>query len=651
MSSLNQNPEKRPLVSVVVPVYNGEPYIASALESVFAQSLTDWELIVVDDCSGDNTWQTIQGFASDERVRCFRNTRNLGQFPTHNLGAEPARGRYLKFLHADDLLYPHCLEIMAAQMEAYPEAGMGISSENGPWHSPNPLLPIQLWSNYLLRKSSLLSKGPIRSIFRTGVFKAAGGYDERFDSSDVVMNLKVAMRYPVLVLPEGLTWWRSHARQVSVRMRENDIGQREKSVWLPELIRDPACPLNEVQKQTAEALADHEFRLFCRHYLARGRIVRAWKNWKSADQSLSRLFRSGSKPPASSLALDPDGGNAGIGPRVTSGKAAFSGAEVQPESAPLVSVIIGPAENARLTATSAESLRGQQCDNWELIVIQSKSDPAVSEKPGLDLGGRPVRFLDSDAFADKWEAYEKSAKLATGKYLKFLEPGDILYPYGLKIMASLMQYHQSALGISGPCAPYKPGTCLSPRDSWVSEFFLPQRFTEGMSALIVSKGVFENIGGFPTDNQPVEKALQLRLSAEGPTVLINPGLVGYGAAGLACAQNGARNPFGRGQGYEWLVPWLESGQSPLTGERVTNAVGNLLTAAWHQSRGKIPFHYRFTVLKLAAARRIPPGKFLGRRWRRYGWSPEDEARLQKLNAQAPAWESFNPDVESPLTAG
>jgi glycosyltransferase involved in cell wall biosynthesis len=68
----------KPLVSIILPTYNGERYLASAINSCLAQTMTDWELIIVDDCSTDRTPEIIHSFQQkDQRIRCIRNGKNL----------------------------------------------------------------------------------------------------------------------------------------------------------------------------------------------------------------------------------------------------------------------------------------------------------------------------------------------------------------------------------------------------------------------------------------------------------------------------------------------------------------------------------------------------------------------------------------------
>lgn len=125
-----------PLVSVLVTSYNRANYIAASLESVLASHFSDLEVIVSDDASSDDTVGIAQVFAGrDERVRVFVNEQNLGDYPNRNRAASLARGRYIKYVDSDDILYPHALTVMVEGMERFPEAGFGLSS------LPDPKVP------------------------------------------------------------------------------------------------------------------------------------------------------------------------------------------------------------------------------------------------------------------------------------------------------------------------------------------------------------------------------------------------------------------------------------------------------------------------------------------------------------------------------
>ena len=102
--------EKKPLISVVVPVYNVEKYLPKCLDSLLAQSWQELEIIVVDDGSPDNSWDIMQEYARrDSRVRPIRQ-KNGGLSAARNAGVEAARGEWIGFLDSDDYVAPEMYE-------------------------------------------------------------------------------------------------------------------------------------------------------------------------------------------------------------------------------------------------------------------------------------------------------------------------------------------------------------------------------------------------------------------------------------------------------------------------------------------------------------------------------------------------------------
>jgi glycosyltransferase involved in cell wall biosynthesis len=106
-----------PFVSVFIPTYRGEATIGSAIESVLAQTFSDFELVVIDDGSPDSTRAIVAQY-HDPRLRYVRNEHNLGPEGNWNRCLAEARGKYFKLLPHDDLLYPECLARQVAALEA-----------------------------------------------------------------------------------------------------------------------------------------------------------------------------------------------------------------------------------------------------------------------------------------------------------------------------------------------------------------------------------------------------------------------------------------------------------------------------------------------------------------------------------------------------
>ena len=116
---------KIPTVSVIMPSYNCERYIETAINSVISQTFTDWELIILDDGSTDSTLQIIERLAdSDERIISAPNEKNMGVARTRNRGLDICRGKYIAFLDSDDVWRADKLKMQIKKAE---ENGAGLA--------------------------------------------------------------------------------------------------------------------------------------------------------------------------------------------------------------------------------------------------------------------------------------------------------------------------------------------------------------------------------------------------------------------------------------------------------------------------------------------------------------------------------------------
>ena len=104
-------------VSIIIPVYNAEKFLRNCIESVIAQTFKDWEVILVDDCSTDNTLEEIQSIINvnangNVKISLLRQERNQGPSAARNRGLREAKGEYVFFLDADDTITPDCIELL-----------------------------------------------------------------------------------------------------------------------------------------------------------------------------------------------------------------------------------------------------------------------------------------------------------------------------------------------------------------------------------------------------------------------------------------------------------------------------------------------------------------------------------------------------------
>ncbi len=105
------------LVSIIMPSYNTEKYISESIASVQKQTYADWELIIVDDCSTDNTDEIVKPFLSDKRIKYIKNETNSGAAVSRNRALREAKGKWIAFLDSDDLWLPVKLEKQIAFMK------------------------------------------------------------------------------------------------------------------------------------------------------------------------------------------------------------------------------------------------------------------------------------------------------------------------------------------------------------------------------------------------------------------------------------------------------------------------------------------------------------------------------------------------------
>ena len=183
-------------VSIIIPAYNAEKYIAETLESVLAQSCQDVECIVIDDGSTDHTGEIVRGFG--ERVRYIRQ-ENAERSAARNRGIAHASGDYLGFLDADDILMPEKLTEQVAFLDAHPGYDVVYSRvsyfrDNGKRRhytvrrvTPSgDIVPFLIWSNFIPINAPLIRRGAVERV---------GGFDVslcRFEDWDFLLRLALS---------------------------------------------------------------------------------------------------------------------------------------------------------------------------------------------------------------------------------------------------------------------------------------------------------------------------------------------------------------------------------------------------------------------------------------------------------------------------
>jgi glycosyltransferase involved in cell wall biosynthesis len=244
---------EKPLVSVLMTTYNREKYLAMAVESVLASTYENFELIIADDQSKDRSLEIAREFAEkDRRVRVVLNEKNLGDYPNRNMAAGLAKGKYLKYVDADDLIYPSGLQVLVSGMEQFPGAGFGLGSlpQDKFRIFPFTLTPQEAYQRHYFQEQ-LFHKAPLSAIIRKDVFEAVGGFTGRRYLGDFEMWHILAARYPVVLMPQGIVWYREHAEQEMQNNRTDFTIPFKYLRCAEEMIGRPECPLSEGERAKA----------------------------------------------------------------------------------------------------------------------------------------------------------------------------------------------------------------------------------------------------------------------------------------------------------------------------------------------------------------------------------------------------------------
>ena len=213
----------KPLVSVVMPVYNTELYLAEAIESILAQTFTDFEFIIVDDGSRDRSPAIIRSYAErDPRIRLVQLAENAGEGPARIAGLAAARGEYLAGQDSDDISLPQRLEKQARFLQANPDVGaVGaytrvVSEDLQPLYEREPPVrhAVIVLDHYLGFLSAPFTHASLMT--RRRLMLDAGGYDESIRRSiDCDLMTRLLGRTQFSNIAECLYLYRQHAGQLS----------------------------------------------------------------------------------------------------------------------------------------------------------------------------------------------------------------------------------------------------------------------------------------------------------------------------------------------------------------------------------------------------------------------------------------------------
>ena len=256
-----------PTVSVIIPTYNRRTLLLEALHSVFAQTHRDYEVIVVDDGSTDQTQEALQPLL--ERLR-YISKPNGGEASARNRGIQEAQGGYVAFLDSDDLWEPKFLEVTTDYLGRYPDLGLVSTAW---WTIPKgrreprvrkPVLHGDLFP--LLMHQSFISASAV--VARRDCFQRVGLFNESLEqAADYEMWLRIAHAYPIAFLNIPLGRRRKHPGNIS----RNRLLLRKRALQIVEAHYDPA----RVSKATYQRLRSDLYISMGRAHLQLGEVEEA----------------------------------------------------------------------------------------------------------------------------------------------------------------------------------------------------------------------------------------------------------------------------------------------------------------------------------------------------------------------------------------
>lgn len=231
-----------PLVSVNMAAYNAEKYISEAIQSVINQSYQNWELLIINDCSTDNTAKEIEKF-KDERIKVFHNNQNEGIVYTRNRALHYSQGKYVSVLDADDIYLPEKLKTQVDFLEKNNDYAMVGSafrflfqeteklSETTCWYAKAEYFPaILLFNNFFVHSSTMFRTQLAKDILYKPLVKGCAPGEE------YQLFVEFARTLKIYNINKELMYYRQHAVSIS-KVREDKINEYIDIIVLNQLKR------------------------------------------------------------------------------------------------------------------------------------------------------------------------------------------------------------------------------------------------------------------------------------------------------------------------------------------------------------------------------------------------------------------------------
>lgn len=378
----------RPCVSVIIPVYNGERFIRSAIESVLAQSIKEWELVIVNDGSVDNSALEIRPFLGLSNVH-FTEQENKGIAATLNKGIELSSGEFIALLDQDDVWVPEKLELQVSLMRSDPDIALvhgniNFIDEDGKEFDCADHPSVTEGSGYCFASLFLSNRlfAPTVMVRRT-CLNVTGLFDESFRyAMDYDLWLRIAHEYPIKHINHTLALYRRHGSNQT----RNLVALHEEVL---NIVRKTLRQFPDTSAQVGPEQVAHRLQ---------------WLQERISE-----------------LRYESDSG-------------------LERDNPTNVSVILPVYNGERFVTQAIESVLAQTYKNFELIIVDDGSTDRTVDRIKPYLREPNVRYIKqrNRGLASARNTGIKSAK---GRYLAFLDHDDLYTPDKLEIQVAYLTAH------------------------------------------------------------------------------------------------------------------------------------------------------------------------------------------------------------------
>ena len=523
-------------VTVVIPTRDRRVLLSEAVASVEAQTSEDWQILIVDDASQDDTWSWISSLR-DPRIRGIKIESHGERCAARNRGLEDVGTPYVLFLDDDDRLRPDALARLTAASAAHPEAVVVVGGIEYFDDEGRRLLgdhtrcdaTRNVWQELVFEWAAETG----RTLFRTDVVRAVGGFAGGLVvGEDRDLLLRLARVGPAHLISDVVLDHRIHPGQ----WRPPDTAQREREITSRHL-----ATLPEAERRVGERIMHARV-----HYVA---ARAAWSSGRprAALRSVFKMRRAPLRLLASPV-LQADRmrlrratagaliGEAGV--RRVRGLLS-RGRSVGEDSAPRlqrdlrgpsradlvdVTVVITTRNRLALMQQAVASVREQTHESRELIVVDDASDDAT---PSWIDAQPDIRAVHLERPSERSVARNAGAEIARGRYLMFLDDDDRLRPEALSRLIAALESHPEAFAAVGSYEQFddEGHRALAPhprrmvtRSVWNEVVF---GWVGHQGRALFRTDVFRGSGGFVSGLEPAEdRDLWMRLALLGPVVLI-----------------------------------------------------------------------------------------------------------------------------------